>query len=237
MNCIIHFKDPGLLKATKPHRSAKAIPWNAVILCAGLCGHVEAATYFVDPKGSDSAAGTIQQPLATLHEANERVLAGDTVYIRGGTYLLPLGQPVGITISKNKAQGFYANHSHGGSDWFNNTAFENRGADFDMYSDIELSGEKIHKLRNNVADPTKIRNQGASDMQYNSWNLGVIPTKKDFVSASDEGFIAPRKPDGMLPDLNFLKPRPGGQLIDKGTDVGLPFHKDAPDLGAYECGS
>lgn len=136
---------------------------------------------------------------------------------------------------KNKAQGFYANHSHGGSDWFNNTAFANRGAAFDMLADVELSGAKVHKLRNNLAYPKKLRNMGASDSSHNSWDLGIEPAPSDFQSVSDVGFLGPRQANGNLPDLEFLKLRPGGRLMDKGVSVGLSFNGVAPDLGAYEA--
>lgn len=135
---------------------------------------------------------------------------------------------------RNKAQGFYANHSYGGSDWHNNTAYANRGSAFDMLSDTTLSGEKVHRLRNNVAHPAKIKNPGASDMSHNTWDLGLTVTDGDFASVSDAGFLGPRQPNGDLPDLRFLRLRQGSQLIDKGIDVGLPFKGKAPDLGAYE---
>jgi hypothetical protein len=103
-----------------------------------------------------------------------------------------------------------------------------------MLSDTTLSGAKVHRLRNNVAYPDKIRNPGASDMKHNTWDMGITVTDEDFVSVSDEGFLGPRQPNGDLPDLKFLKLRAGSALIDKGLDVGLPFSGVAPDLGAYE---
>jgi hypothetical protein len=44
----------------------------------------------------------------------------------------------------------------------------------------------------------------------------------------------PRQPDGSLPVLSFLHLAGGSDLIDVGTDVGLPFLGSAPDLGAFE---
>lgn len=136
---------------------------------------------------------------------------------------------------KNKAQGFYANHSPGGSNWYNNTSYNN-GAQFDMLSDSVLSGDIVHVLRNNVAFPKKINNAGASDMKFNTWDLNITPANSDFISVSDSGWMGPRKPDGSLPELPFLKLKPGGNLVDKGTDVGIPFSGKAADLGAYESG-
>jgi hypothetical protein len=136
---------------------------------------------------------------------------------------------------KNRAQGFYANHSPGGTNWYNNTSYNN-GAQFDMYSDSTLSGSIVHLLRNNVAFPKKISNPGASDMKFNSWDLNITPANSDFASVSDSGWMGPRQPDGSLPNITFLKLKAGSNLVDKGTDIGLPFTGDAPDLGAYEYG-
>jgi hypothetical protein len=46
--------------------------------------------------------------------------------------------------------------------------------------------------------------------------------------------VAPRLSDGSLPPLDFLRLAGGSDLIDAGTDVGLPFHGTAPDVGYYE---
>ena len=50
---------------------------------------VPPATYFVAPDGDDAAAGTLEEPWASLSHANSQVLPGDTVFVRGGTYILP----------------------------------------------------------------------------------------------------------------------------------------------------
>ena len=50
------------------------------------------------------------------------------------------------------------------------------------------------------------------------------------------GILGPRKADGSLPDVDFLKLKEGSQAIDKGENIGLPFAGKAPDLGAYEYG-
>ena len=62
-----------------------------------------AKDYYVATTGSDSNAGTIDQPLATLQKAVNAVVAGDTVYIRGGTFRIttPASSAAGIVISKS----------------------------------------------------------------------------------------------------------------------------------------
>jgi len=56
------------------------------------CPELPAAELFVSPAGSDENPGTLEQPLATLHQAQRtaRQLKGEavTVYLRGGTYYL-----------------------------------------------------------------------------------------------------------------------------------------------------
>ncbi|KAH8830350.1 polysaccharide lyase family 9 protein [Flagelloscypha sp. PMI_526] len=45
-----------------------------------------ATTIYVSPSGSDSAAGTISAPLLTISAAVTKAVAGDTIYLRAGTY-------------------------------------------------------------------------------------------------------------------------------------------------------
>ena len=141
----------------------------------------------------------------------------------------------------NKAAGFYANHHPGGSDWFNNTGYRN-GTDFNMLcrladnrTDVDGYG---HTLRNNVGykgravvsrlDPSKC------ETSHNSFTLGLDLRDGDFVSLDESELVRPRQANGDLPAVGFLHPAPGGALIDRGVDVGFPFHGVAPDLGAFE---
>lgn len=56
-------------------------------LTAGLAT-AQHHTYYVAPDGSDTNPGTLQRPLATLRQAHQLMAGGDTVYFRGGTYLM-----------------------------------------------------------------------------------------------------------------------------------------------------
>lgn len=47
---------------------------------------VQTKTIFVSTTGNDSAAGTMAAPLASLAAAHAKATAGDTIYLRGGTY-------------------------------------------------------------------------------------------------------------------------------------------------------
>jgi MYXO-CTERM domain-containing protein len=107
-------------------------------------------------------------------------------------------------------------------------------------------------------------NAGPIDDQFNSWDtsLGVTPTAADFQSlafsppascpqayvaggtacvpptdtTSFAGMASARQADGTLPVLSFLHLAANSKLIDKGTNVGLPFVGKAPDLGCFETG-
>jgi hypothetical protein len=157
---------------------------------------------------------------------------------------------------KNKASGFYANHSSGGNTWYNNTSFQN-GTQYNLLASdpndssvkIILSGSLVHIMRNNIGYPNKNTNMEGVDTAFNSWDLNITPAAKDFLSITDPSVsgtgqaiettspaLGPRQADGSLPDVDFLKLVAGSQMIDKGTDVGLPFVGAAPDLGAYEYG-
>jgi len=157
---------------------------------------------------------------------------------------------------KNKASGFYANHSTGGNTWYNNASFMN-GTQYNMLASpagdpnttITLTGALAHIMRNNIGYPNKNTNMTGVDTMFNTWDLGITPAAKDFASITDpsvsmtgvsvesSGALGPRAADGSMPAVDFLKLAAGSQMIDKGTDVGLPFAGAAPDLGAYEYGA
>ncbi|MFZ4621636.1 MAG: right-handed parallel beta-helix repeat-containing protein, partial [Bacteroidota bacterium] len=66
-----------------------------------------------------------------------------------------------------------------------------------------------------------------------------LTSESDYVTVDTAGVRGPRKADGSLPDVQFMKLKPGNtKLIDKGTVVaGIKYSGIAPDLGAFETGS
>ncbi|WP_405341319.1 right-handed parallel beta-helix repeat-containing protein [Fibrobacter sp.] len=128
-----------------------------------------------------------------------------------------------------------------------------------------LTGDNAHVMKNNIAVPNKLSQIGtcwekisSKDIDHyvdcpagenNTWNLKLDLTEDDFVSLDDPsmtvtgedlstipGMLGPRKADGSLPDVDFLKLKADSRAIDKGEDVGFPFTGTAPDLGAFEYG-
>lgn len=128
----------------------------------------------------------------------------------------------------NGANGFYANHHPGQSaTWTNNTAYNNGNANFNMLErvspskDTDVPGYR-EVLHNNIAyagTPIINDNHPAANVTNNSWTLdgGALEIKdKDFVSLDASQLSAPRKADGSLPDVTFMKPVSTSTLYKKG---------------------
>ena len=128
-----------------------------------------------------------------------------------------------------------------------------------------LTGDNAHVMKNNIAFPNKLSQIGecwekisSQNIDHyvdcpagenNTWNLKLDLTEDDFESLDDPsmtvtgkdlstiaGILGPRKADGSLPDVGFLRLKAGSRAIDKGEDIGFPFVGKAPDLGAFEYG-
>src|SRR3954465_740250 len=148
----------------------------------------------------------------------------------------------------NKDSGFYANPSTGGNTWYNNTSYNN-GTQYNMLASsfdssgnvvatITLSGSLAHVMKNNIGFPNKNANMTGVNTTFNTWDLGITPASSDFTSIPGPGCDGPRAPDGSLPPAcALLHLSAGRKMIDKGTNVSLPYVGTAPDLGAYEFGA
>lgn len=128
--------------------------------------------------------------------------------------------------ANNNASGFYANHQPGkAADWINNTAYNNRSANFNMLerrsptdaTDIPGTREIVH---NNIAfTRTAISNSNlpAANVSNNSWNKsGVTVTSADFQSIDATQMDNPRQADGSLPVITFMRLVSGSDLVGLG---------------------
>lgn len=117
----------------------------------------------------------------------------------------------------NGANGFYANHQPGQSaNWTNNTAYNNRRANYDMLervspTDITNIPGYREVLHNNIAfmgTTIKNDNHPIENVSNNSWTIdgGLQLTSEDFVSLDTTQLSAARKTDGSLPDVTFMLP-------------------------------
>ena len=124
----------------------------------------------------------------------------------------------------NRANGFYANHHPGGSDWLNNSACRN-GGNFNMLAwdaqhqtDIDGHG---HKLRNNLSyncrTPISHLDLAKSDSCNNSFDINLTLGDRDFVTLNEKELLQPRQPNGDLPDIRFLHPASQGAARNLGA--------------------
>jgi hypothetical protein len=128
----------------------------------------------------------------------------------------------------NPHNGIDVNGNTTGVTVYNCTGVKNAGPNF--YFDEHSSS---HVLRNNISHRGTVNIYAEIDDLYNSWN-GFTVTDADFTSFDANGIDGPRQSDGELPEMSFLHLAAGSNLIDGGTNVGLPYSGIAPDLGAFE---
>ncbi len=132
----------------------------------------------------------------------------------------------------NVEEGFDHNSNRGVVTLYNCSAHKNK-TNFGFGSKNQVSRLTI-KNSLTTGKPEKI-NADIIDASHNSWQItGVSATEADFKSLDLSQLSAPRQPDGSLPDITYLHLKKGSDLINKGTDVGIPFNGPAPDLGAFE---
>jgi hypothetical protein len=121
---------------------------------------------------------------------------------------------------------------------FNCTSYNNGGVGFRTFNNCTF-GPKANVYKNNISYKDKRSMPSPTGLMtdsYNSWNTppGVTISDADFISVDSAGISGPRKADGSLPDINFLKPASTSDLIDAGIAAGLPYYGSAPDLGWSE---
>jgi uncharacterized repeat protein (TIGR02059 family) len=171
-----------------------------------------------------------------------------------GTYgdlVNPLCRLVVNCISAmNGGYGFSPNNYQGNTfnaNIFNNTLYHNgykgvpnMGYGFFILDYLGSTPAPNEKYCNNISFDNELGVNLVADKwtnTFNSWNTppGATVSNADFLSLDWTEMLRPRKADGSLPDINFLKLAPGSDLIDKGTNVGLAFNGSAPDLGYSEA--
>ncbi len=155
----------------------------------------------------------------------------------------------------NKSSGFYANHHTGGADWINNTAYGNAN-NFNMLecllTNVDIPGPNAF-MRNNLG--YKAKNELASldflksDLVGNYFKVVegkpvfMVVGDGDFVSLDEKQLVGPRKADGSLPEVTFMRLKGGSKLIDAGAEVKdkegkVRFESKGagPDMGCFEVG-
>jgi len=81
--------------------SARVVRTFSLVAGLALAALASARTIVISPDGDDNAAGTVSAPLATLNGASRKANAGDTIYLRGGTYTWSNPQAIDVAPSGN----------------------------------------------------------------------------------------------------------------------------------------
>jgi hypothetical protein len=131
----------------------------------------------------------------------------------------------------NRVKGFDQNNNKGSMTLLNCTGYAN-GTNYSVAQALD-SGMTL-TLKNCVCLGSLGSVGGFAVQATNSWMAPFSVTEADFAGVDSAGVRGPRNADGSLPLLPYLHLAPGSDLIDAGTDVGLPYEGPAPDLGAFE---
>jgi hypothetical protein len=136
----------------------------------------------------------------------------------------------------NLVKGFDQNNNRGTMTLINCTGFANGTYNFSVPGFIRV-GETL-TLKNCISLASSgVTLAGVPNpiLATNSWSAPFSSaTNADFISIDTTGVRGPRKPDGSLPDIQFMHLVSHSRFIDVGTNVGLPFNGSAPDLGCFE---
>ncbi|HEU5397019.1 MAG TPA: right-handed parallel beta-helix repeat-containing protein, partial [Verrucomicrobiae bacterium] len=152
----------------------------------------------------------------------------------GGNYVGTPHRLVHCLAFGNAANGVDQNNNIAGQTVDQNTAWANGGANFNLNHGANTTP---HVVRNNIsfAGHSADSFRSGSLLTNNSWQiLSPAVNAADFLTTNTTWAVAPRRDDGGLPDSAFLRPVPGGRLVNKGVNIGEGYFGSRPDLGAYE---
>jgi len=137
---------------------------SLVLICCSTPG--QATDYYVAPTGNDGNPGTSTTvPWQTIQHAADNLSAGDTVYIRGGTYY----ETININVSGNGTGGYITFRNYAGeTPILDGTSFNdpsgNSGFYIDSKSYLIIQGFEIRNFTTTTANavPTGIQIEGGS---------------------------------------------------------------------------
>ena len=130
----------------------------------------------------------------------------------------------------NKAKGFDQNHNGAGVTILNCTGIENHNKNF-SFPEVPQNG--VDSLINNLSFKGDISIETSSVQLTNSWN-GFTISSTDFISLDTSLAKSPRTSDNSVSQTDLFRLARSSSLIDAGTNVGLFYNGDAPDIGAFE---
>ncbi|MDT0677866.1 glycosyl hydrolase family 28 protein [Autumnicola musiva] len=94
--------------------------------------------------------------------------------------------------------------------------------------------EKITIINTLVLGELGKYNAEVEEVKNNSWQMDFQVSKNDFISMDKSELSAPRKSDGSLPDIGFMRPVKNSKLVNAGLILNKIYTGNAPELGALE---
>lgn len=141
----------------------------------------------------------------------------------GSTHPSRLPSPIprhivhGSLAVRNKANGFYANHHPGGQDWLNNSSYRN-GNNYSMLNRLMDNKTDVDGFDHNIINNVSHHPRGGDlvRIDFDRCNLSNNQfgglSDSHFLSLDEAELVLPRKPNGELPDINFMRPVPGSPI-------------------------
>ena len=133
------------------------------------------------------------------------------------------GNLVHHCVAYDNVRGFVSNSSKHSNEYYNCTAYGCEEDNFNLDGNArETSGDE-HEIRNCISHNGNVfSTDGSTDSNYNTWDRDIDDPKFLSTDSTDDEFL----------HLNADSP-----CIDAGTDVGLNYEGEAPDIGAFEHGA
>jgi hypothetical protein len=155
--------------------------------------------------------------------------------------VIPRHRVIGCIAARNKSGGFYSNHQVGGIDFIHNSAYRNR-CNYNMLGRLRDPATDVpgygHVLKNNLGLGSSKEidqlDRTQCEVSHNSFDFKSPVKEREVESVDEKQLMRPRQPNGDLPEIDFLRPKPSSVLIDAGLDAGRPFRGRKPDIGAIE---
>lgn len=167
---------------------------------------------------------------------NDTAFQGDGNGIKlGGDYFFGPHRVYRCVVFRNPGAGFDQNNNNAGQTLYHNTAWANGKANYNLNHGTNITP---HVVCNNlsIAGGSSDSFRSGTLATNNSWQvLSPAASTSDVLSINEALAASPRQADGSLPAVDFLRPVPGGRLVNVGVNVGLPYNGSAPDLGAFEA--
>ena len=190
-----------------------------------VTGVSEGAVYYVDtnnPVASDSNPGTESLPWKTISKANTTLVAGDTVYIKGGTYSGITGSAID-PVNTGTAGNIITYSSYNNEDvQIVGSGTSSLAVDLDSEYGTVRSYIKVHDLHfTNFMEHLWIRKGSHNEISYCSFiGYPAGATKNDFLGTWSASYIYRQATYNWIHHCTFGQ---WGICEPYGTDVGVVF--------------